>query len=551
MKRVTADLARELCARHGIKAFIASSIVPLGGSYVITLEAIAVADGGVISRTQVQADRKEDVLRQLGAAAASLRADLGESLPSLQKFDAPIEQATTSSLEALRAYAKGVERTSRGDYRGALALYRRAIDLDADFALAYQALARGQFNVSPSDVMSQAATRAFELRARTTEDEKLRIASFYHQIVTRNLNEAIDTADVWSRTYPNQWQPWHALSDLYYTVGRYAEGADAAREAIRLNPDVAPTYSNLAGALVALNRFAEAQRVYGDAQARHLRAPEHSFFLFWVHHWLGDPAARDAQIDVMDRSHQPQFGLVLRSHLAAFEGRWREAQGWAARARRMADQTAQGVSAAQLAAIDAPVAAALADCTTAATLADHGLTSSWPPERAATALALAMCGDERRASAAVAELQSFRGDTLLQRVWIPTVDAALDLHRGHPDRALQTLSAVGAYEPVVIWPRLLRGQALIRTGASAEAMREFADLRDSPGRHFWSFPVYPVSQLWLARAARLAGDQPASARAYEALFALWEHADVDFPLLVEARREARQLRSPRSPADIR
>jgi eukaryotic-like serine/threonine-protein kinase len=542
---VTAEIARDICLRNGTKAYVTGSITPMGESYVIGLEAVAAADGSVIAREQVQADRKEDVLRELGNAARSLRRTLGESLPSIERFDAPIEQATTASLDALRAYGAGVELTNHGRYQDALASYRRATEIDPDFALAWQALARGQYNISFSPDIEAAATRAFHLRARTTESERLRISSFYHLVVTRNVLKAIEIAELWRQTYPNRWQPHLALSDLYFTVGRFDEGIAAAREAIRLNPTVGPAYSNLAGSLILQNRFAEARNVYEEAHRHRLDAPEFHFYRFWIDRWLDDEADRGRQVEWFAQHALPHVSVMLQSQAAGFEGRWRESRRLTLRAIALADQSGQPAAGTQLAVFDAPNAAAMEDCASSRALAARASTSIWPHERAQTALALALCGDPRSATSTVDRLTSESPeDTMLQSVWAPCVRAAVALADDRATDALKELERTEAFGAVTMWPAWLRGRALLRLGDHGRAVAVFRSLKDDRGRYSWTSPLYPSAHLWLARAAAGAGDVSLARQEYASLLAVWKNADADLRLLVEARRELARLDRP-------
>ena len=535
---VTPAIARDLCLRNGVKAFITGSITPMGQSYVIGLEAVAAADGVVIAREQVQADRKEDILHQLGAASTRLRETLGESLPSIRKFDAPIEQATTSSLDALRAYAAGVEQTNRGRYQDALTAYRRATELDPEFALAYQALAREQYNVSFSPLIEDAATRAFALRARTTENENLRISSFYHLVVTRNLTKAIEIAELWRQTYPSQWQPHHALSDLYFSIGRYDESIAAADEAIRLNPKVGPAYSNRAGALIVSGRFQEAKATYERAQQLGLDAPEFHFYRFWIDPWLDDLADQPSQIEWLERSAQPQIGTMLRSQAAAYAGHWRESRQWTARAIEGADRAGRHDAATQLAVFDAPNAAVVQDCAAARALASRAIASVWPLEQMQAALAFALCCDAARALRIADRFTEHdAADTLLQGVWIPAVRAAAALTADAPDRALADAERAATLGRSTIWPDLIRGRALLQLGRNADAVRAFAAVNRQRGRFGWTYSIYPMSHLWLARAAARAGDRTLAGREYDAFLTMWKDADRDLRPLTDARRE--------------
>ncbi|MGH9949134.1 MAG: protein kinase domain-containing protein, partial [Pyrinomonadaceae bacterium] len=290
-ERVTDAIAREICLRQGLKAFISGAISSLGSNYVITLKAVNAQTGDEMASEQVEAGSKEQVLKTISQAAIQLRGKLGESLSSIQKFDAPIEQATTASLEALKAYSLGLEQTNIGNYTNALPFFQRAVELDPNFASGYLLLARNQFNTGRNNEAIISATKAYDLRERATENEKLYITLVYHRTVTNDLEKAIEVGEVWKQTYPHFWRTYHALADLYIDVGQYEKAVDNGREAIRLNPKVASVYSNPAGALMYLNRFAEARDIYQQALANDLDAPEYHMYLYWIAYFDGDTTA--------------------------------------------------------------------------------------------------------------------------------------------------------------------------------------------------------------------------------------------------------------------
>jgi tetratricopeptide (TPR) repeat protein len=252
--RITRDLARDICLRQGLKAFLSGSISSVGSHYLITIEAVNAQNGDAIAREQVEAESKELVIKRLGEAATRLREKLGESLSSIQKFDAPIEQATTPSLEAFKAYSIGLDNHLKGSYSEAIPFFKRAIELDQNFAIAYARLATAYANTGQRDLATAAAQRAFELRDRVSEREKFYITAVsYYGLVTREREKYIETLELWKRTYPNDPIPHIQLSNLYIAdAGALDKAMEEAREAIRLNPNTAPPRDNLATALMEL-----------------------------------------------------------------------------------------------------------------------------------------------------------------------------------------------------------------------------------------------------------------------------------------------------------
>ena len=551
-ERTTVAVGREICQRQGIKALVSGSIASLGSHYVITLEAVASQTGEVISQEQVEVERKEDVLGALGKAATRLRKQLGESLSSIQRFDTPIEQATTSSLDALKAYSLGLERANKGAYPAAVPFYQRAVEIDPNFAQAYQALAREQLNTSYSDLVAEAASKAYELRERTTENEKFRIVSFYHLSVTHDLNKAIEVGELWKQTYPNYWRPYHALADLYYTTGQYDKGLAAAREAVRLNPDVAAAYSNLAGSLLALNRVEEAKEVYRQAMARNLDAPEYHYNLFWIAWLSGDAATTRQQIAWFAGSSYAYGGIYAQSLAAATVGRWREALDLSGRAFEMLERRGMKGEVGGWAQLYALTSAALGDRKTSRRMAAVATASTTREiDLSAAAIALALCGDAGQAQALADRLaRRFPKDPTLNGSWLPTIRAAIEVTRdlpNHgtdqaPDRAIDALKAVGMDEATArFWPAYVSGLAYLRKRMGAEAATTFQKILRRRDCTFWT-PLYGLAHLGLARATALTGDIGKSRKAYQDFFALWKDADPDIPILRESKQEYERLR---------
>jgi eukaryotic-like serine/threonine-protein kinase len=543
--QITPDIAREICVRQGVKAFIKGSIAPLGSHYVITLEAVNAQADETIAREQIEAGTKEQVLGALGRTAISLREKLGESLASIAKFDTPIEQATTPSLEALRNYSLGMAQVGKGlQGETILALFRRAIELDPNFALCHRDLAREQFYLGRQQEAKAAGTRAFELRGRAGEYEKFSVEVFYYNFVTHELDKAIETAELWKHTYPRAWRTYHSLADLYIETGQFEKAVENGREAVRLNPDYAPAYTNPAGALVALTRFEEARELYRQARAKNLDHPAFHFYPFWMAYAERDEAAMRREIDWLRANDYEFWALLCESQRASLQGRWRESSAFSRRAEGFAAQRGMKEWGAFTAAIDATTAALLGECRTATERAAQvfALTQS-NREQSFALIALALCGEERRAQRLADELATrFPRDLVLQDLRLPTVRAAIKLQRGRPDQAIARLDSTRRYEGIhIFFATHLRGLAYLQQGASAEAAAEFQKIREHPGWFMWT-PLLPLSRLWEARAHARAGNIERSRQAYAEFFDLWKDADADLPLLRAARREAEKLR---------
>jgi tetratricopeptide (TPR) repeat protein len=537
---LTPRIAKEIAVRRGIPAWIAGSIAPLGDHYAISLVATSSLTDAELARERVEVDNKAQVLAGLGKATVQFRLKLGESAPTIQKFSTPIEQATTASLDALKAYALGTEQSRRGDYPMAASLFQRAVLIDPDFALAHQALARDEMNSSYSDRVVTAATRAFELRDRVTAREQANIVVFYHLSVTGDLNQAIAAAATWQRTYPAEWRPYHALADLYFSIGAYAKAVDMARVAVRLNPDVAAAYSNLAGALYHLERFDDAREVYRQAMARGFDAPEYHVFLWQIASLTGDEEAMRQHLDWAASSSTWALNLLARS--LALQGRWREAQARTAQTAALFDARGMQGLATRALSYQAMDAALFGDCAAARGPVARVLSSQRLEEQAETMLVLAFCGEPDRARRLAEMLHARRPlDTLLNGSWLPSIHAAVALARGNPTQALEQLGPPGPYDNAGgAWPAYLRAVALLRAGNPVEARAAFEKILGHPAWAYWP-PLMPLSHLGRARAAAMTGDVEAAAGDYQALFTIWRHADPDLPVLIEARREYARL----------
>jgi serine/threonine protein kinase/predicted Zn-dependent protease len=544
-ERVTEAVAREICQRQGLKAFLSGSIAPLGSHYVIMLKAVNTQSGEEIAREQTEADSKEHVLTALSEAAIKLRGQLGESLSSVQKFDAPIEQATTGSLDALKAYSLGLEQANSGNYPKAIPFYQRAIELDPKFALGYQALAREQLNNDDNNAATISATKAFELRERASENEKLYITLIYQRAVTHDLAKAIEVGEIWKHTYPRYWRPYHALADLYLEVGEFGKAAESGREAVRLNPKIAAAYSNYAGALMYLNRFDEAKQIYQQAFANNLDAREYHWYLYWIAYHANDAAAMQQQLTWAEANSFPYWSLFLQAQTAALEGKWRKSNDLSNRATEMIRHGGTKGLVAWTASHSALTAALFGDCQTAKQKALQALESVPDATYAGSAAVLATCGEVNQAQTRADKLaQLYPNDTRFNGIWLPVIRAAIELQRNNPAGAIQFLEPATRYEAAADFqPQYLRGLSYLRLGKGAEAATEFQKIIDRKGQSdLLVSTLYPLARLGLARAFSLSGDAAGARKAYEDFLALWRDADSDLTILIEAKNEYAKMK---------
>ena len=544
-ERVNEPLAREICQRQGLKAFLTGSIAALGSHYVIMLKAVNAQSGDEIAREQTEADSKEVVLTALSQAATKMRGQLGESLSSIQKFDAPIEQATTASLDALKAFSLGLEQANNGNYAKAVPFYQRAVELDPTFALGYQALAREQLNNGFNNEAIVSATKAYEMRERTSENEKLYITLIYHRVVTNDLEKAIEVGEVWKQTYPRFWRPYHSLADLYLDVGEFEKAVENGREAVRLNPKVAATYSNYAGGLMFLNRFDEAEQVYKQAFDNNLDAPEYHWYLYWIAYSRGDAAGMQKQMDWLLTGNYARWGFVLQAQTAALAGQWRKSKELENRAIEIMEAKGMKGLVAWVSVRWAQTAATFGDCRTAKEYASRTLANSPDATYSGSMAVFASCGDATQAQVNATRLAAlYPNDTRFNGIWLPLSKAALEYQRGESARAIELLAPAMRYEASADFqPQYLRGLCYLRMGRVAEAAAEFQKIIDRRGQgEVLVTTVYPLARLGLARSAALGGDMAEARKSYEHFFELWKDADADLPILIEARKEYAKLR---------
>jgi eukaryotic-like serine/threonine-protein kinase len=538
-ERVTAEIALEICQRQNLKAFIAGSLASLGSHYVITLEAVNGQSGESLANEQAQAESKEQVLGAISQAARRLRERLGESLSSIQRYDRPLHEGTTASLQAFKAYSQAIESSVSGRLRESIPLYKRAIDIDPDFAHAHCQLAIMYWNTDRPELAAGYAKKAYELKERAGEIEKFRITYVYHWSATGDLNKAIESLLQQRRTYPREFAGPNDLAVNYYLLGQFEQAIPEARESIRLNPNFAGAYLNLARPLIRLNRFAEAKDVLEQALQRGLDQRMFHFLLYQLAFINSDTTGMQRQIDWGRGNPEESFALDWQTGAAAYAGQWRKAQDFSRRAIEMTERGDTQETAARYATEQALRGAVFGDCRQAKADAAQGLKlARGRISLSRAALAFASCGEAKRAQSLVSELTEYYSeDTVINSIWLPSIRAAVELQIGSAARAIDQLQAASRYEAAAeFWPQYLRGQAYLKLKRVAEAAAEFQKILDNRGYAPLS-PFYPLAHLGLARAAAKAGDMTRSQKAYEDFFARWKEADPDLPILIEAKRE--------------
>jgi serine/threonine protein kinase/Flp pilus assembly protein TadD len=541
---LTRDVAHDICERQAIKAMLLGSISAIGTHYVISLEAVNSKTGDTIASEQFEIDGKEQVLKALGPAASRLREKLGESLGTIQKFDAPIEQVTTPSLDALRQYSLGVEQHSKTDYAGAIPFYQRAIELDPYFAIAHARLAYCYNNTKQYELSRQESKKAYDLRDRVSERERFVISSSYFGGVTGEWEEQIKQLEVWQHTYPRDWEPLNLLANKYTLVGPFEKAVTEGHAAIGFNPKEARAYVNLAVAFMGLDRFDEAKQILGQAQAQKLESTNMHARLFHIAFVQGDATAMKEQLDWAAANGKPEEAQNWQAQVAGFSGQLAKAQQFNDRAIELIRRGDSKEIIAQVLLLEAMRDAAFGNCGRVSEVTKQALDLSREQANLVSAAnARVACGQTAPAQTLIEELiKRFPLDTLLQTNSIPVIRAQVELNRGSAVTAIQLLEPARKYEVFGdFWPQYLRGQAYLKQGNGAQAATEFKAIIDHRGWYPVS-PLYSLAQLGLARAAALTGDSAKARKSYQDFFALWKDADSTIPILIEARAEYEKLK---------
>jgi Tfp pilus assembly protein PilF len=544
---VTTDLARQVCLRTDSKAILTGTISRLGGHYMLDLNARACITGDTLAEEHNESASKEDALRRLSQASYSLREKLGESLSSVQQFDVPIE-ATTASLEALKNYSIGTSlQREKGD-APSMPFLKRAIELDPNFPLPYAALAGVYRNLQEPSLALECATKAYTLRDRANEREKLRISAAYYS-ATGELEKEIQTYELWKTNYPRDFVPHNNLGNDYFGVGQLDKALAEYQEAVRLTPSVAG-YSNVMGADLSLNLLDEAMATYEEACARKLDGRYVRQTSYWLAFLQRDVAQMDEQLAwAAGKPGDEDFLLSLQSDTEAYYGRLRKARDFTRRAVNSAVGAQSNETAALWQINSALRESELGNATSAkqGVMSALGLSAGRDVEIIA-AFTLARAGDTRAKAMALELEKNYPTDTLMKLYWLPTINAAIELNQGNASQALKDLEIARPYELGgagtlinYIYPAYLRGQAHLLAHNANAAAAEFQKLLDHRGIVL-NFVTGALAHLQLGRAYATAGDTAKAKRAYQDFFALWKDADSDIPMLSQAKAEYANLR---------
>lgn len=561
--KLTADVAREVCLRTGSKAYVAGSITSLGTDYVLALKAVDCKTGETLGQQQLTAERKEKVLNALGKAAANLRSQLGESLATVQRFDAPLAEVTTPSLEALQAYTQAGKAGREQGAEAAVVYYQRAIELDPNFARAYAAIGNAYESLSEMGRAAEYYTKAFELRDHASEREKLVIAGRYYQNVTGELDKAARTYQQVLQSYPRDVVVVD-LANIYAAEGKYDEAVDVLHQSQKLVPERVAVYSNLTNDFLALQRFDEARQLIQQAQARKWENLTFHNALYALAFLKADAAGMAQQQQwFAGKPDVAHFGLSLASDTEAYAGHLSKARALTTQAVNSAIQADSKENAAIWWENAALREAAFGNLEEAKRDAAEGLKLA--PDRqdvqVAAALAYAMAGDTTRTQPLAEGLnQQYPLDTQMQSLWLPAIQAQLALNQKDPSAAIDALQKASPpieYGQIGFLANLsclpwthIRGQAYLASGNATAAAAEFQKIIDHNGM-VWNCWSAPLARLGLARAnalqaTQLRGADADAARvralaAYKDFLALWKDADPDIPLYKEAKTEYAKL----------
>ena len=544
--RITRDVAGELCVRTGSKAILLGSISNLGGQYVVGIDAVSCNTGDTLAKEQEEAATKQDVLKALSKAASSLRGKLGESLASIQKFDVPVE-ATTNSLEALKAFSMGITTSRTKGDAAAIPFMKRALELDPNFAVAYASLGLEYGNLGQASLAAENIKKAYSMRDHVSEHEKYRITALYYDTVTGELEQASQVYELWAKSYPQDLVPPNNLGNIYGQLGQYEKAAAETQESLRLEPNAVNGYGNLAQNYLALNRPDDAKKAIEEAEGRKLDGD----FLHWTIYQeaflKGDEAEMERQVDwAAGKPGSEDQLLAFQSDTEAYYGRLVKARDFS---RRAVDSATRN---------DSKETAALWQANAALREAEFGNTAAAKQGAAAAlalapgrdvkmfaALTLARVGETARAKAIVDELEkSYPSNTMLKIYWVPTIKAAMELNTNNSAQAVVFLEAAAPYElgdpPQLqlgtLYPVYVRGEAQLTAHNGAAAVTEFQKFLDHRGITL-NYPLGALAHLGLARAYALQGDGAKARAAYNDFFTLWKDADSDIPILQQAKAE--------------
>jgi eukaryotic-like serine/threonine-protein kinase len=551
--RVTPAIARELCQRAEGAAEVEGSISMLGTQYVLGLKAVNCRTGDTMGREQIASEDKSQVLAALAKAVTSLRIKLGESFSTVQKYETPVEQATTPSLEALQAYSLGRKMmVAKGNYVAAVPLFQRAIEIDGNFAMAYASLGTTYNNLGESTLAAENTKKSFELRDRVSEREKYYIESHYYHFVTGDLEKARKVYEVWAQTYPRDSTPSNNLGIIYRYLGNYEKSLSEAQERLRLEPSSAPAHANVVAALLNLDRLEEARALDKQAEARKLAYPFLKICMYQLAFLQDDPARMEEQANWFISNPEAENALrANEAETAAYFGHLRKARELSRRAVASAQNAEKRETAANYEAAAAIREALFGDAAEARQRAAAAVVlSSGRDVQFGAGLALALAQMAPRARQLADDMaRRFPESTVAQFNYLPTLRAQLALSGKNSEEAIEALQKAAPYERGLpgdgsftpgMYPVYVRGEAYLAAKRGNEAAMEFQKILTWRGVVV-NEPIAALAHLGLARAYNLQGDTAKARAAYQDFRTLWKDADPDIPILKSAKAEYAKL----------
>ena len=556
--RLTPGMSLEICERTASAAVLDGSIASLGSQYVLTLSAKNCRSGDVMDEEQVQAARKEDVLSALSQIASRFRARVGESLATVESHDTPLAEATTPSLEALKAYSVGWQVSFSSGSAASLPFFQRAVEIDPDFASAYAGLGRMYGDIAESALSAKNMSKAYQLRDRASDQEKFFISLNYDLQVTGNLEKAQQTCGLWIQAYPRAWIPHALLSGgVYPDLGKYEKSVEEASMAIGMDPDFSIGYGILASSYEALERTGEAEKILQRASERKLDIPDFYVQRYTLAFLKDDKAGMEREAaQSREKPAVDEWMSNAEGFVAAYSGHLEEARKMSRRAADLALKADRRDSEALYETDSAVREALFGNLSAARQRAGDALKLSRSKDVQYRAVfALALSGDSFRSQALTDDLSGrFAEDTIVRFTYLPALRALLALNRSRPANAVELLQTAIPYEggtpieggsqPLLgagnLYPAYVRGLAYLAARRGQQAAAEFQKILDHRGIVI-SDPVGALARMQLGRAYALAGGKDKARAAYRDFLTLWKEADPDIPILKRAKEEYPKL----------
>jgi serine/threonine protein kinase/Flp pilus assembly protein TadD len=549
-ERLTKDLAKQVCLRNGNKALLTASIAKVGERYHLDLRIMNCVTGTMLASADTDADSKEKVIAALKEASNELRQKLGESLASVEKNSAPpLPQATTASLEAIQAYAMGLKMKAAQGSGAAVPFYKRAIELDSEFAEAYAALGAAYSDLGEDTLSMENSRKAYELRDHvSSQRERFHIEGDYYYSMTGEMEKANQTYLDWIQVYPDDHRPHQNLGANYSDMGQYDKAIEEEKTVLQLQPNNVNAFTGLMGDYLALNQPEKAKEIFEQARRRNLDHNDLGLFRYYTAFLQGDAGTMQKQLEwAMGRPGAEDALLSAQADTEAFYGRFERARNFTQRAAQSAKNADTSETAAGWKANAALYEAEVGNKVQARAIAADALEMSRGRDvEAQVALALARAGQLAQAEKIAAKLDAeYPRGTMVQNYWLPTIRAAIELQKNNANKAIELLEETIPYElgnglQGHMYPAYLRGEAYLKLGRGHEAAGESQKVLDHRGVVL-NFVIGSLARLQLARAAGISGDTASARRRYEDFLGLWKGADTNLPVLKAARTEYKSL----------